>query len=152
MELILKPYRYLYAAIAGRTTRTEFWVFTLYYLIGFIVLYALIFGTIGANVLLAGRSRNPAELLPGLLASMGVVTVLFTVLAPWIYLTAIAHVALACRRMHDQGRSAWFLLFGLIPFLGFLIVLIFLFLPGTPGPNRYGADPREGDTTSDVFS
>jgi uncharacterized membrane protein YhaH (DUF805 family) len=151
MELILKPYRNLYAAIAGRSTRTEFWTFSLYYLVGIIALYAILFGTIGANLLMAGHTRDPAAIAATMAAGTGVFLVVFTVLAPWIYLTAIAQMALACRRMHDQGRSAWFLLFGIIPFLGLFIVLIFLFLPGTPGPNRYGADPREGDTTSDVF-
>jgi len=81
---------------------------------------------------------NPAEMLP-------VFGIMFLVMIPfsiWIYPSALAHLALACRRMHDQDRSAWWLLIGIIPFLGWLVVLIFMCIPGTVGPNAYGADPK----------
>jgi uncharacterized membrane protein YhaH (DUF805 family) len=46
------------------------------------------------------------------------------------------------RRFHDQDRSGWFALFNLIPYIGWLIVLAFMVLPGTKGDNYYGPDPR----------
>jgi len=48
---------------------------------------------------------------------------------------------LAIRRMHDTGRSAFWLLLNVIPLIGNLIVLIFMCLPGDEGANRYGPDP-----------
>jgi uncharacterized membrane protein YhaH (DUF805 family) len=53
----------------------------------------------------------------------------------------IPGLAVGFRRLHDIDRTAWWLLIGLIPFLGAVVLLIFHLLPGTPGPNRYGASP-----------
>ena len=54
---------------------------------------------------------------------------------PWL--------AVGSRRLHDQDKSAWWLLLLVIPLIGFL-VLVFLFcLPGTDGDNRFGDDPLD---------
>jgi uncharacterized membrane protein YhaH (DUF805 family) len=50
-------------------------------------------------------------------------------------------LAVAVRRLHDTGRSGIVLLLGLVPVIGGLILLVFLILPGNPGPNRYGPKP-----------
>ena len=48
------------------------------------------------------------------------------------------------KRLHDRGRSAWWLIVLLIPVLGPLWLAIELALRrGTPGENQYGADPLE---------
>jgi uncharacterized membrane protein YhaH (DUF805 family) len=50
--------------------------------------------------------------------------------------------ATAVRRLHDRGRSAWFLLILIIPILGPIWLLIELaFRAGTEGDNQYGPDP-----------
>jgi len=54
----------------------------------------------------------------------------------------VPFLAVGFRRLHDSGRTAWWLLLGLIPVLGQLVVLIFMILEGTPGPNRFGEDPK----------
>jgi uncharacterized membrane protein YhaH (DUF805 family) len=42
-------------------------------------------------------------------------------------------------RLHDRDHSAWWLLFVLLPIIGWIILIVQIgFLPGTPGPNRYG--------------
>jgi len=149
MELIFQPYRNLYAAIAGRSSRTQFWLFTLYYVVGIIAFYALIGGIAAANFFAASQGRiNPVAMA----SSMGSVFLIAIPFSLWIYPTGLAQLALSCRRMHDQNRSSWYLLIGFIPFLGWLVVLILLLLPGTQGANRYGPDPREAETTSAVFS
>jgi uncharacterized membrane protein YhaH (DUF805 family) len=51
-------------------------------------------------------------------------------------------IAVAWRRMQDTGRNGLYILLGLIPFVGGIILLIFMLLPGTPGPNEFGPDPR----------
>jgi uncharacterized membrane protein YhaH (DUF805 family) len=59
-------------------------------------------------------------------------------------------IAVQVRRFHDQDKTGWLVLLGLIPYLGGLIVLVFMCLPGTSGPNRFGADPKED--VGDVFT
>jgi uncharacterized membrane protein YhaH (DUF805 family) len=49
-------------------------------------------------------------------------------------------VAVGARRMHDIGKSGWFLLLGLIPFVG-LVLLYFAAQPGQPDANQYGPLP-----------
>jgi uncharacterized membrane protein YhaH (DUF805 family) len=52
--------------------------------------------------------------------------------------------ALACKRLHDRGKSLWWLLVLVIPILGPLWLLIdLLFRAGTPGENQYGQDPLQ---------
>jgi uncharacterized membrane protein YhaH (DUF805 family) len=55
----------------------------------------------------------------------------------------IPSIAVQVRRFHDQDKSGWFVLLSLIPFLGAIIVLVFMFIEGTKGPNRFGADPKD---------
>ncbi|MGK3373215.1 DUF805 domain-containing protein, partial [Citrobacter youngae] len=47
------------------------------------------------------------------------------------------------RRLHDTDRSAWWLLVLLIPIVGWLVIIIFNCQNGTPGSNRFGADPKQ---------
>jgi uncharacterized membrane protein YhaH (DUF805 family) len=50
--------------------------------------------------------------------------------------------ALSAKRWHDRDRSGWWALVLLIPVIGWLWMLVANgLLPGTPGPNRYGAEP-----------
>ena len=49
--------------------------------------------------------------------------------------------ALASRRLHDTGRSAWAMLAAVVPVAGPLWVLFQLTRPGVEGRNRYGGDP-----------
>lgn len=56
----------------------------------------------------------------------------------------IPSLAVQVRRFHDQDKSGWFVLLGLIPFVGGLIVLVFMVMEGTRGPNQYGPDPKSG--------
>jgi uncharacterized membrane protein YhaH (DUF805 family) len=62
------------------------------------------------------------------------------------FLVAIAliipSIAVAIRRLHDTDKSGWWLLIGLIPFVGGIILLVFYILEGTPGPNQFGAGPE----------
>ena len=50
-------------------------------------------------------------------------------------------LGLSIRRLHDTGRSGWWLLIDFVPFIGAVVLLIFFCLPGTSGPNKYGDDP-----------
>lgn len=69
------------------------------------------------------------------------------------HLVILAHVvpvlAVTARRLHDMAWSGWFTLLNLVPVLGFGMLL--LACPrGTPGPNRYGADPLSTATGNEA--
>ncbi len=55
-----------------------------------------------------------------------------------LMVVGLSALSAGVRRMHDSGKSGWLLLLGLIPFIGTVIVIILLALPGTPSPNRFG--------------
>jgi uncharacterized membrane protein YhaH (DUF805 family) len=48
------------------------------------------------------------------------------------------------RRLHDTGRTGWWILIGLIPVIGGIVVLIFMVLDSEPGANQYGLNPKVG--------
>jgi len=56
----------------------------------------------------------------------------------------VPSIAVAIRRMHDQDKSGWWILFPIVN-------IVFLFLEGTKGPNRFGPDPKD-ETATEVFS
>jgi uncharacterized membrane protein YhaH (DUF805 family) len=61
-------------------------------------------------------------------------------------------LALAFRRLHDTDRTAWWLLIILVPFAGWIVLLVFACLEGTPGPNKYGPDPKGvGNAPADQY-
>jgi uncharacterized membrane protein YhaH (DUF805 family) len=52
-------------------------------------------------------------------------------------------ISAAVTRLHDTGRSGWFLLWGLVPIAGPIVLFVVAgCLPGDPGPNRYGDTAR----------
>ena len=55
--------------------------------------------------------------------------------------TFIPAISAGVRRLHDTNKSGFFLLFGLIPFIGGIVLLFFLIPEGTKGKNKFGPDP-----------
>jgi uncharacterized membrane protein YhaH (DUF805 family) len=54
----------------------------------------------------------------------------------------IPGLAVASRRLHDSGRSGWWLLLALIPIIGVIVLLVFFCLEGEPGENQHGPNPK----------
>ena len=54
-------------------------------------------------------------------------------------------LAVTVRRLHDTGRTGWWVLISLVPVIGGLILLIFMVLDSEPGTNQYGPNPKEAD-------
>ena len=109
-----------YADFSGRATRTEYWLFALFNFLVSIAFSAL-FG-------LSAAMRAPG----------GVVIALLILEALYCLAVLIPCLAVAVRRFHDQGRSGAMILLGLIPFVGGLILFIFMLLPSQPYDNQYG--------------
>jgi uncharacterized membrane protein YhaH (DUF805 family) len=51
-------------------------------------------------------------------------------------------IGVGIRRLHDTGRSGWWLLIGLIPVVGFIVLLVFFVQDSQPGNNQYGSNPK----------
>jgi uncharacterized membrane protein YhaH (DUF805 family) len=51
--------------------------------------------------------------------------------------------ALAVRRLHDTGRSGWWILIGLVPLIGPIVLIVFYVTDSQPGTNQYGPNPKE---------
>jgi len=110
-----------YAVFNGRARRKEYWYFILYNFIFSIVL-AVIDGATGSfspegGMGLLGGIYTLAVLIPG--------------------------IAVSVRRLHDTGRSGWWLLIGIIPLIGAIVLLVFTVQESKPGQNRFGSNPKE---------
>ncbi len=103
-----------YAGFSGRARRTEYWMFFLISAIVSIVLGAV----------------------EGVLGSPGVLSTLYSlaVLVPGL--------AVAVRRLHDTNRSGWWLLIGLIPIIGVIVLLVFTVQDSLMSENQYGPNPK----------
>lgn len=123
MEWMLLPLK-RYADFSGRSRRKEYWMFALGVFLAIIV----------------------AAILDGVLGMSGMIAGVYGPLMTIVFLgVLIPSLACQVRRFHDQGKSGWFVLLGFIPFVGGLIVLVFMCLEGTHGSNQYGADPKGSD-------
>ncbi len=60
----------------------------------------------------------------------------------WSLATLIPSLALSIRRLHDIGKSAWWLLISLIPLVGGIILLVFTCKDSEPGANQWGPSPK----------
>ncbi len=118
MEHFVGAYK-KYADFTGRARRKEYWMFYLFYVLAFIAL------TIVDAVLGMYNADAGIGLLGGLFA-----------LASFV-----PSIAIAARRLHDTNRSGWWQLILLIPFIGPIVLLVFLVLRGDIGDNRFGNDP-----------
>jgi uncharacterized membrane protein YhaH (DUF805 family) len=57
--------------------------------------------------------------------------------------TLVPSISSTVTRLHDRDHSAWWLLWGLLPVIGWLVLIVQTwFLPGTAAPNRYGPPTR----------
>ena len=54
----------------------------------------------------------------------------------------IPGLAVSVRRLHDIGKSGWWFLILLVPFIGAIVLLIFFCLDSQPGGNKYGSNPK----------
>ncbi|WP_176048929.1 DUF805 domain-containing protein [Burkholderia sp. BCC1644] len=109
-----------YATFEGRARRAEYWYFTLVS-----VILSIVVQIIGAG----GRDGGLITLL-----LLGIICLVSLALI-------IPGIAVSVRRLHDTGRSGWFLLIALIPIVGGILLLVWMCSRGTDGPNRFGADP-----------
>jgi uncharacterized membrane protein YhaH (DUF805 family) len=56
----------------------------------------------------------------------------------------LPYLGIAVRRLHDTDRSGWWILIGLVPIVGIILLIVWYCTAGTAGPNTYGPDPKAG--------
>jgi uncharacterized membrane protein YhaH (DUF805 family) len=134
MDLMFQPLR-KYADFSGRARRKEFWLFWLF-LIGIQIVFSVLIGIV------AGPAAAVADPADPFAALNGPAKALYGVFGLVMLGLLIPSIAVSFRRLHDTNRTAWWVLLGLIPFLGALVLFVFYLLDGTPGPNKYGPDPK----------
>ncbi|MBV1932283.1 MAG: DUF805 domain-containing protein [Porticoccaceae bacterium] len=104
-----------YAVFTGRARRTEYWMFVLF---NVIIILAIAF-------------------IEGMLGSIGVVGMTYSLAV------LIPSIAVGVRRLHDTDRSGWWLLIGLVPLIGAIVLIVFMVLDSSPGQNQYGPNPKD---------
>ena len=109
-----------YVCFSGRARRKEYWMFALFNFIA-----ALIVGFIGG--FLAGATDVSAFALLGTIYNLAVI---------------LPAMGVLIRRLHDIGKSGWWWLIGLVPFVGWIVILVFCCLDSQPGGNQYGPNPK----------
>ena len=114
-----------YAIFSGRSTRAEYW--WLYLTVALTWTPCLVF-------ILIGLPTNSYELgvasgVCGLIA--GIINLVFM----------LPLVSCGVRRLHDSNKSGWHLLWGLIPYVGWIVPLVMLVQPTQSGSNRFGKEP-----------
>ena len=104
-----------YVGFTGRARRSEFWYWTL---------FQIILGVIASILDRAVFDRNSGA---------------FSVVVGLALL--LPSLAVAVRRLHDSGRTGWWLLIGLIPVIGTIVLIIF-YVQDSQGDNKYGPSPK----------
>ncbi|WP_304050614.1 DUF805 domain-containing protein, partial [Jatrophihabitans endophyticus] len=102
-----------YAVFNGRARRSEYWWFALFGLIIGVIVDII---DAVANTFVIALLVELALLLPSL--------------------------AVGARRLHDTSRTGWWLLIGLIPLIGAIVLIVFFCTDSTPGANQYGENPK----------
>jgi len=109
-----------YAVFSGRSQRSEYWFFVLFYLLIYIVL------AIVDNVAGSFDSKSGVGLFTGIF---------------WLAML-IPYLSVTVRRLHDTDRTGWWILIALIPLIGAIVLLVFLVQDSDAEANRFGANPK----------
>jgi len=110
-----------YVGFSGRARRSEFWYFYL-----FTILLSIV-----ASIVQRAMTNS----------TNGIVT---TIIGLAIVLP---YLAVAVRRLHDTSRSGWWLLIGLIPVVGTIVLIVF-WVQDSHGDNQYGPSPKAVGSTA----
>ena len=118
MEWYLKVVRDNYANFEGRARRKEYWMFVLVNIL-IIILLSILVNILGLTF-----------------GDSGIISTLYSLAV------LIPTLAVGVRRLHDVGKSGWWLFIALIPVLGGLYLLYLYVTDGTAGDNLYGPNPK----------
>ncbi|MCF8522753.1 MAG: DUF805 domain-containing protein [Pontimonas sp.] len=110
----------------GRARRSEYWFAALF----------LFLASLAATILdVALFSDQLGEFLEDT-GGLGIIGALLTLAA------FLPSLSILIRRLHDTNRSGWWVLIGLIPLAGAIVLFVFVLLDSDPGENRFGPSPK----------
>ncbi|MFW8626949.1 DUF805 domain-containing protein [Deinococcus sp. ME38] len=118
IEVVTKKY----AQFSGRARRREYWMFTLISQLSVVGL-TIVDRVLGLEI---GEGIETAGILSGTLS----------------LILIIPYIALTARRLHDTGRSGWWMLISFIPLIGWLAFIVFLVSDSAQGSNKWGPNPK----------
>jgi uncharacterized membrane protein YhaH (DUF805 family) len=119
----------------GRAARTEFWMFTLFYVLFVMILIGM------AGIFATALTDDPDDAF--FLAAACLVI-------PYQLAMLLPSLAVSARRLHDVGRNGWWLLLSLVPYVGNAVILVFTCLKSRSAANRWGEVPAK--TVYEKFS
>ncbi len=151
MNWMLLPFR-RYFDFQGRSRRREYWMFTLLNVLVGVALFLLLLVAGVPLTAMDDPTQSVGVFSSGLMIVFGILVMI------WLLAIIIPSIAVTIRRFHDRNMSGWwylgFIVAGLIPLVGFLAsiaLIVLMALPGTPGPNRFGPDPKD-PSQAEVFA
>ena len=124
MNWYLNAFNKKYADFGGRARRTEYWMFMLFHLL---IIFFLFF-------------------LSGVLSEFQLEFISLILLGIYVLASFIPALAITIRRLHDTGKSGWFYLISFIPYIGGIILLIFVVQDSENMYNKWGANPKAPST------
>lgn len=119
-----------YAQFDGRSRRSEFWLATLCNQVINWIFLATLWGMYSSIWFGIKDTLTSATLIIALTSII------------YAFATFIPSLSLTVRRLHDTGKSGWTYLITLIPFIGYIVLLVFLATDSEPGTNQYGTNPK----------
>jgi uncharacterized membrane protein YhaH (DUF805 family) len=125
-SLYMKCWRQ-YADFSGRARRKEYWMFQIF------------------NILIVVAAAMFVALLSSVTYSVAAVIVFATLTGLFCLAIFIPGLAVLVRRLHDTGKSGWWMFISLVPLVGSLWLLVLLLTEGERGSNEYGPDPKAAD-------
>lgn len=114
-----------YRNFKGRARRSEYW---------FIQLFLVLTNLAAAAVDLALMNGDVDRFIAN--GGGGIVGLI------WIFATIIPALAVLVRRLHDIGKSGWWALISLVPFVGAIVILVFTVQDSQAEANSYGPSPK----------
>ena len=109
-----------FASFSGRASRAEFWWFAAFLAVGTAFCY------LADGLIFPAHGWSPIG-------------------SAFSLLTVVPGAAVTARRLHDTNRSGWLQMGGILPVIGWIFLIQWLYRPGEAGANRYGPDPLPRD-------
>ena len=118
-----------YAIFTGRARRSEYWFWVL-----FLFIVGRILNVVGA----------PDDMYPHFLDIWHIWLYSNKSLNIFSLVTLLPSLAVSVRRLHDIGKSGWNLLWGFLPIIGWIVLLVY-FCTDSQQSNKWGKNPKEID-------
>jgi uncharacterized membrane protein YhaH (DUF805 family) len=119
-----------YFRFTGRARRQEYWGYTLFNVLTYIAVFLL-------DIVLSAIVYGGNDFVP-----------MLTFI--WFLYQIIPSIAVTVRRLHDQDLSGWLYLITWVPYIGWLVIFVFMLIDSRAEPNAHGPSPKY-DPSAEAF-